>query len=176
MTRKRRGFALIELVLALTALAIMFAVAVSLIHALLRLDRIGRDHLAESASRERLARQLRSDVRAAASAEPEARRNDPSPRLRLALPGGRTVEYTTKENRVERVERDRGGSVRTESFRFPGRTSPRFAVDAAEGARFVTIVFRRPRGSRGDGGLRDLEASAMLARDKRLAEPEGGAR
>lgn len=176
MIRNRKGFALIELVLALTALAIMFAVAVGLIHALLRLDRIGRDHLAEAAGRERLARQLRSDVRAAASAEPETGRTDPSPKLKLTLPGGRTVEYTAAEGRVVRVDRDRGGSVRTESFRFPGRTRPRFSVESGDGTRFVTVLFRRPRGTRADGGPGDLESSALLGRDLRLGGAEGGER
>jgi len=64
MKDRRGGYAIIELLIVMTSLVVIFGLCVALIHALLKLDRSSRAHLAEASTRDRFVRQFRSDARA----------------------------------------------------------------------------------------------------------------
>src|SRR5262249_7667548 len=79
----RRGYSLVEIVLAMGAVAIVLGLCAGLLHVLLRLDRTGRTHLVESATIGRLARQFREDVHASRRAVASAAGDAPAAMLEL---------------------------------------------------------------------------------------------
>ena len=68
--RARRGFTLFEMVLVISSVAAMLALAGGLLHLLLRLDRAGRLQINDASMMARLSRQFRDDVHGAAKATP----------------------------------------------------------------------------------------------------------
>jgi type II secretory pathway component PulJ len=69
MRNRRRGFTLFELLMALTLGMAALGTIVTIMHALLLLDRSGRDRVAEASSLMRLGRALRADAHASTRLE-----------------------------------------------------------------------------------------------------------
>jgi hypothetical protein len=173
MTGRRRGYMIVELLLVLTALVIVFGLCVGLIHSLLRLDRAGRDHLAEATTRGRLARQFRQDVRAASRSSLSEGPAPPLGRLELEAPDGRVVVYEPGDGRLLRIERAGDRQVRREEYRFPSRAAAQFRSRREDGASFVILTLRR-KGGATSGPQRESDYEALLGRDARLARRQGG--
>lgn len=176
MRRTRRtGYALVELLLAMSALAIVFGVCAALIHSLFRLDRIGRAHYAEVTARTRLARQFRADAHATVS-EPASEREAARGRLTLELPEGRIVEYRATPGRVSRIE-SRGETVlRSEAFRFPARSAARFQTTRERHGTFVSVVLPGNAAPAGARPSREIRIEAQWGKDRRSARLEEAAR
>jgi type II secretory pathway component PulJ len=166
---KRRGYAIIEMLLVMSAMAILLGLCVGLIHGLLRLDRISRGHLAEATTRDRLARQLRQDVRGAASSKPAGKTNDPSDRLELSRSDGRIVLYQMREGHLERTERDGDRVVRGERFSLPSRAAPQFRVREQGGSVFIVATFPRKSIAKPGETAREFQVEARLGKDRRFA-------
>lgn len=122
---KRAGYSLVEAMVAISISSVLASVALGLLGALVRADHSGRRHLNETQSLARLAGQLRADIGAAE----EASLADGAARLRLRLPGGRSVEFAAEPGRATREERL--GDIRQlhEQFVLPEATRLQFAVD-----------------------------------------------
>lgn len=171
MTRPRRGYALIEMILVIGALVVILGLCASLIHLLMRLDRASRDHLAESGIRERLARQLRSDVRAASTAKVGQEQPGAAGPNWLVLhgPGDRVINYVSGGGGIIRTEHDGPRLVRQEAYRLPSKAVPRFAVRAERGSDFVVLELVRKPAQADMGRPRVAEYVALLGREARLA-------
>src|SRR5689334_610049 len=93
----RRGFSMIEVVLVLGGVSIILGLCAGLLHVMLRLERAGRLHLAETVTVGRLAHQFRQDVHAALRARPAVQDESLAAKLELVLPAARQVDYEAAE-------------------------------------------------------------------------------
>jgi hypothetical protein len=167
---------IVELLLVMSTMLIIFGICVGLMHGLLRLDRVAREHLAESATRDRLARQLRLDVRAASRSKPGTGEATPADRLELELPDGRVIDYRVLRGRIVRDERNGRGDVSHESYRLPSRAVPRFAVRQEGKAVFVILHLERKSAPGDTRSPHDPGCEALLGKDLRFADRQEVAR
>ncbi len=163
MTHRRRGYALIEMVLVISLTALLLSLCAGMIHLLLKLDRAGRSTASEAADLARLARDFRADAHAS-QADPDGRSAE---KLTLAGAGGRTVEYLVRPRDLLRTVRE-GDKVRAfETYRTPPRASVR--IEVGDGPRpFATVILDRPAEGPDNNLYRDYRIEAELARDRRL--------
>jgi hypothetical protein len=138
----------------------------------MRLDRIGRAHLAELSARERIGRQFRLDVRAASHFPVRESARTPADHLTLVRPDGRVIEYQRAGAWLLRVERRGETVLRRESYAFPSRTSVRFQVYEEPAATFVSLVLPRKPEPGISGPDRDIRIEAQLGKDERLTGVE----
>jgi type II secretory pathway component PulJ len=169
----RRGFTIVEVVLVIGAVSLLLGLCSGLIHVLLRLDRVGRAHLVETATVGRLARQFRRDVHAAARVKLVARDDREGPSLELTLPDDRVVAYQPAEHALLRLQRQGVGHDRRETYSLPFSTQPRLSLDDQGGKTWVSL--RLPRGSESAAtSLRhNLQIDALVGRDRRRSQPAG---
>jgi hypothetical protein len=164
--RPRRGFSLVELLVAIGGVAITLGICITLLHSLLRLDRAARGHLAETSAVGRLARQFRQDVRAAtrSNAKPDAAG------LELAMPDEGIVEYEARPGSLLRVERKGDQIVRREAFRVHRGGTPRFATEGENDDLRVSLVLAslEESPSPGSGPSRAIRIEARMNRDGQL--------
>jgi prepilin-type N-terminal cleavage/methylation domain-containing protein len=170
----RRGFTLAEMLTVIGALGVALLLCAGLTRALLRLDRAGRDRLAEGTSLGRLARDFRADAHAATAAATRPEPGDgPNPRaprpesrrpLRLDLtrPDGRTVEYRVRDGALVRTVRDRGDVDGEERYRLPGRTTARLDARDEGGRTMASIAFDLAPGESGESLLQGLRVEAVV--------------
>jgi hypothetical protein len=169
--RKRGGYALIEMVLAIGAVAIVVGLCAGMLHVLLRLDRAARSHVVETATIGRLARQLRHDVHAAREARTERAGNGPVTRLELVLPGDRTITYEMHERALLRREHQGNTVEWHETYTLPFCHEGAFVVQAQDGQDWVRLRLRRGPENEIAAGARsprqDLAIDALAGRDLR---------
>jgi type II secretory pathway component PulJ len=162
-TRRRPGYALIELLVVMTVTAVMLGLCAGMIHLLMRLDRSGRTASDESADLARLARDFRADVHA--SSKDPGRSND---RMTLTIDGGPTVEYQARPHDILRTVRDGEKVRRFETYRRPARTSITYQLDSAGPRPIAILTIDRPSDARDDSSYRDYRIEAELGKDRRL--------
>lgn len=112
----RRGFTIVELMIAMTASSVLLVVSVGLIHRAMTLHVTARQQDALQHAALRLSRQVRSDLRRAESA---AVAGD---ELRLTFPASDSAPQATYVASPELVVREQlheTGPPRREAFRFP---------------------------------------------------------
>jgi hypothetical protein len=139
----RRGYALVEVVLAIGAVAIVLGLSAGLLHALLRLDRAGRSHVVETATIGRLARQFRQDVHAAVEAKVDGAGNRQAPKLELICAPDRTIIYEMRARSMRRTEHRTAAIDRHETYLVPFCPEGGFLVQAQEGKVWVQLRLRR---------------------------------
>lgn len=159
----RRGSSILEMLIVVTILTALLAVAATLLASLL--THTGRQrtayHGVQAATR--LCESLRRDVRASASVEI----SDDAARLRLALPDATAVEYQVVEQGVERWERQGDRVRQTELFRLADFESLRF--ERAAGAEGPVIC----RWTRRWHGPRPVEEEEAALRGHRIVATPG---
>jgi type II secretory pathway component PulJ len=165
MKTRRRGFSLVELLLVISSLTVLLGICVGLIHSLLRLDRIARTNLAESATIGRLARQFRQDVHAAERIDEPVRNES----LRLELPARRTIEYASRSGQLTRTLRRSGEDEGREVYHLAARGTPRFESIRRKGQAILTMIFEGKKGGPRSPFRREIRIDATLGRDERLA-------
>jgi type II secretory pathway pseudopilin PulG len=166
MTRRRGGYALIELLVVITVVAAMLTLCAGMIHLLLKLDHAGRSASEVANDLGRLARDFRDDAHAASPDSPAARADG---RLTLALPGGRAVEYQVRPSDVLRTVREGDKVRRHETYRRPARASVRFDLTNDGPRPFAALVVDRPPDGRDDSLYRDFRIEAELGKDRRFS-------
>jgi prepilin-type N-terminal cleavage/methylation domain-containing protein len=165
MTR-RRGYTLIEMMMAMFIVATILVLGTALVERLLTLDDAAKAHVEALETASRLARTFRDDARSAASAEESA---DP-PRLVLRRPDGRVVEYALDGKTLARVVRDGARTLQAEAIRLPSRRVE-LEVERRGGRTAVALTFDRRAGTRGEPSPLRIEAAVGL--DRRF---DGGAK
>jgi type II secretory pathway component PulJ len=167
--RKRGGYALIEVVLAIGTVAIVAGLCAGMLHVLLRLDRTSRSYLVETATIGRLARQFRQDVHAARDARSHGAGDGPAAQLELVLPEDRTITYEMHAGSLQRREQHGNAAGRHEAYRLPFCREGFFAVQARDGQVWVQLRLRRgPEKEVATGANRprqDLAIDARASRD-----------
>jgi hypothetical protein len=152
----RRAYALIEVVLAISSIAIVLGLCTGLLHVLLRLDRTARDHLVETATIDRLARQFRQDVHAAREARAGADEAGRAANLDLTLAPDHTIVYDARERLLARTEHHGATVARRETYALPFCREGRFLVRNTDGQVWVSLALRRGTAGPNDVSPRDL--------------------
>ena len=168
--RSRGGWSLIEMVVAISALAVLLMAAGGLVFQMLKVDKAERSRAASGLALDRLARDLRADARASAGPVEVA-----GARLVLPLDGGRSVEYAVRGGRdrdVVRTVRLGDKAEHHEVYRRPPGTVARFE-SGRDGPRAVValVVTTDPAADPGkpaDAAYRDFRIEAVPGRDARL--------
>ncbi|WP_435016123.1 pilus assembly FimT family protein [Tundrisphaera sp. TA3] len=154
-TKPKGGYALVELLVVMTLLAILLGLCVGTLHLLMRLDRSGQDAGAEASDLFRLARAFRADAHAARDPEPPAASAE---RFAFATADGRSVEYAARPGDILRTARQGDRIVGRDTFRRPPGGPVAFAVDRPEGsAPIVVLRIGRPPGGPGWGQAIEAE-------------------
>jgi prepilin-type N-terminal cleavage/methylation domain-containing protein len=165
MTSRRRGYALIEVLVVITIVAVMLALCAGMIRLLLKLDHAGRSASDVAADLARLARDFRQDAHASAPLDPAAKVAD---RLTLTIAEKKTVEYQVRRSDILRTVRE-GEKVRHyEIYRKPARSTVRFDRINDGPRSFAVLVVDRPADGQDDSLYRDYRIEAELGKDRRL--------
>jgi len=168
---RRRGFTLIELIVALSLLAAILPLAGGTVYLLLRAQTASADSLVDAMTLSRFARTFRADVHAAQSAhvDGDGSRLDEQAVFKLDPP--RTISYAGEPTgAIVRTVRNGRSIERREEFRLAG-TRTRFEV-AADG-RTVAAV-HKPRALTVSGGAvvtattSTIRIEAVVGRDRRF--------
>lgn len=127
--KRRRGYTLIEMLAIIAAGSAMMAVAMGLLHSLIRIEHGAREEARRQTSLDRLADQFRRDVRAAgrfaklegaeAAGVQVPERPAGAPGWQFALDDGRTVQYGPGRRELIRTERVGNDPVARESYVLP---------------------------------------------------------
>lgn len=166
--RQRSGITILEMVVVVSVMTMVLAVAFTTLHTVLRAESLGMTGLAAATNRARLARQFRSDVHAAQLASVETD-GEGRPRLRLAMSGATSVDYTAEGDSVQRTVAA-GDTLRSrETYPLaPGETE--FTVDSESGLVGLVhapVIEPPPVKSSTAPKPPQLRVDAVLARDHR---------
>lgn len=172
----RGGFTLMEMLLVITAIAALSATGAVLIGLLMSAESRGTEEFVVQTTMSRLARQLRTDVHGAVSADVTAAGDAADAQLNLQLGDESTVRYVAEEGLVIR-ELDRGGNGRSrDEYVLPEGTS-RFVTVPAAG--LVRLEHLRPYATESETGVkavqpvpqRKIQIEAALNLDRRHQRP-----
>jgi len=117
--KKRTGFSLIEMVVAIGVGSAMMGIAVGAMYLLLRVDQQSRAELRRRAGLSRLAEQFREDGRAAVGfgrVAPPPGEDEAPPVWEFQTPEGHVVQYARSQEGLFRTERAGGDLLGQESF------------------------------------------------------------
>src|SRR5688500_18291789 len=104
--RRRHGISLIELLAVLSGCSVVLGLTASLLHQTMRAQSHTRDFFDVERNAQRLARQFRSDVHAAAADsidDIDAEGVSDGELLRLQLPDGQTIRYQRAAEKIIRI-------------------------------------------------------------------------
>jgi len=169
---RRRGITIIEVMVLMTAVAVMLGMCVILLQLALRLETDARGRFERATVLNRLAETFRADVRAARGVENiEADPKQP-PALRVDSASGWSIEYRLKAaGEVARVVSDGDKVVHRETFQVPQTEGARLEVRDLDGGRFAVLsIDSATRPDRIDP-TRTLEVLALVGKNSGAAEP-----
>jgi prepilin-type N-terminal cleavage/methylation domain-containing protein len=165
MTDRKRGYALVEVLVVMTIVATMLALCAGMIHLLLKLDRANRSASEVAADLSRLAVDFREDAHASTSLDPTVQ---PADRLTLPIADKKTVEYQVRPNDVLRTVRQGEKVRRYEVYRTPSRAVVRFERTSIGPRPFLSLVIDRPLDGREDSLYRNYRIEAELGKVRRM--------
>jgi prepilin-type N-terminal cleavage/methylation domain-containing protein len=168
--RPRRGFTLLELIIAMTAVAVILAVTTMLMHFVLEMNAEVRQRTQTVTTVGRLAEQFRSDAHRSIG-EPTVAADHRA--IEFHLPGGKVIKWQADARGLTRsapaADRGPGGlaAMHEDSYALPSGTTAALELQSQGAARIATIRIDSP-GSRGPS----LAIEALAARDGRMAIEE----
>lgn len=168
----RRGISLIEMMVVISALAILLGLCAVTMQLLFRVESEAQARRSAAAALGRLAEQFREDVHACQDAELR-----PQAALRLKREGPVVVDYEIGPGRVTRVEAAGGQAARRESYALGRHARAAFERRDDGSRRFLALVVRRePTRSQPDPP-HPLEVLALVGKDRPTPpSPAGGKR
>ena len=131
--KSHSGFTLIELVVVMSAAAVLSAIAIGLVHQVMRLHQSETASQQSQATLNRLVRQFRQDVHRSERAE--ATRGDAG--ATLTLTASESTVYAIADGQILRTSHVHGGQPRREAFNLPGAG---FELNVAGNRIELTIV------------------------------------
>jgi prepilin-type N-terminal cleavage/methylation domain-containing protein len=167
---RRRGFTLLEMVVAISVSTVLMGIAVTTLIALLRNQNTGREHLQYCRSIERLAEQFRRDVHGAekiSAGEKEGIMEIPA-----ASAEGATIRYQCFAGQIERTESKGGKIVSRESYILAPATEAALQVKSPPEGSVASIVIS-PRAQAGGAFCAcAVRIESVVGLDKRLGKIE----
>ena len=141
---RRRGFTIVEVMVLMTAVAVMLGMCVVVLQLALRLEIDARGRFDRATVLNQLAERFRADVRGARGVQVEDENANPDPKqppvLRVESASGRSIEYrATGAGEVARVESEGDQVVHRETFRIPQTGEARMELRDFEGRRFAVL-------------------------------------
>ena len=148
--RRRRGYTLVESLVALTLLSVTLTTVTLTLHTLYKADRRLRDELDRESELQRLAAQFRTDTHTAETATVGPLTNDGSAknRLDLTLGTGRKVQYSVFPERIERTLHQAETVEHRESYRLPPSASATWQVQENRSPPMVALAVEFRSGDR----------------------------
>ena len=183
MTNGKRGFTLIEMVVAISICATLAGIAVLLLHALVKSHKTGREHLEYCHTINRLAEQFRADVHAMQKTASD--NNETVFDLQSESADDTKIRFQCFKDRIDRTELQGEKVVRQESYMLPPDMeasiktqsfsdatiariiiSPKDKMETgvSSGSERVAILFATP-----------VRIEAALGRDSRLSKIQSAA-
>jgi hypothetical protein len=138
----RRGIALIELMITMTAGTVLLGIACSLLYGVLEIDRGAREQVQTTAVVGRLAEQFRHDVHEAVRVEADGTKRQV---LELRLAGGAVVTYRLEPGRIVRGEQAQGAARREECFMLPQESAAVVELRKPSAVSLASLQIRSPR-------------------------------
>jgi type II secretory pathway component PulJ len=162
--KQRRGYSLIELVMAMTIGFVLLGFGVRMLVLVLRLDRSETTRLQEEMSLDQLARQFRNDV-ASATPSPLPSKDDLGRgRLDLARASGIVVRYRVEKDALLRTESLGDESRGRNQYRLASRANPRIESEVQGGHVIVRIRWEPAKDQVGGSRRIGLPIEAVLGR------------
>ncbi|HUT93390.1 MAG TPA: prepilin-type N-terminal cleavage/methylation domain-containing protein [Thermoguttaceae bacterium] len=179
--KRLRGFTLIEMLVVIATGAALMAVAMGILHLLIRLEQGSREEVRRQTTLDRLAGQFRRDVHAAgqfaaieaaeAAAAEVPEREDGTPGWQFSLDENRTVQYRAGQRELIRTERAEKDAVARESYVFPSDTT--VSIDlVGEAAPGIVRLRVAPDGAQPLAIWRGTCVDAELAKDRRFLQSQ----
>ena len=165
MTERRRGYALIEVLVVMTIVATMLTLCAGMIHLLLKLDHANRSASEVASDLTRLARDFREDAHASAPINGSDRAED---RITLTVADRKTIEYQVRPNDILRTVREGDKVGHYERYRKPARATVRIELTNDGPRTFASLVVDRPLDGRDDSLYRNYRIEAELGKDRRM--------
>ena len=163
--RSRRGFTLIELLVVITAVSVIMAATVVLMHFVLQTNSEVRQRTQTVTTVGRLAEQFRRDAHQARG-EPLVAADHRAAEFHLS--GGTVVKWRIEEQgSLVRTEQARGAADREDSFALPNGSTAALELQPQATARIVALRIESP-GAAGPS----LVIEALASRDERPAVEE----
>lgn len=137
MNARRRGYSLVEMLVAMSLLGAALASVTFSLYVLLQSEHSLRGDLIRDRSLTRFTTQLRFDAHGAADAtvvDQEASRD-----LTLVLPDQRTIHYRLGRDRIDREVRLADAVAHRETYRLPGTVTGRWSITEA-GPPMITLM------------------------------------
>ncbi len=170
--RHRRGYSLIECLVAMGLAATTFTLVATSLYGMYRSSHLVREDVDLQRQWGRFAEQFRADTHEAMSIEIAKDKPENSARtLTLALPEGHTVRYTLQPKRIERVLCE-GDNVRhRETYRMPPRSTSRWSEQTERTLPMISLVVVREPATAGAasplGRTMRIDAALGLLRSRR---------
>ena len=179
--RKRRAISLIELLAVLSGCSVVLGLTASLLHQTMRAQSHTRDFFDVERNAQRLARQFRSDVHAAAadSIDVDAAGAGGGELLRIQLPDGQSVAYQRAAEKIIRIASQLDGPTAREEYTLSESMEINVRELDAPQRYALSITSTPPQPSKesppSPASIRatpvNLEVEAAPARDLRYAAP-----
>jgi len=180
--RRRRGISLIELLAVLSGCSVVLGLTTSLLHQTMRAQSHTREFFDVERSAQRLARQFRSDVHAAATDSIDlidAKDASDGELLRLRLPDGQTIVYQRAAAKVIRIATQTGAATAREEYALSESMEIDVRQTDSPQRLVLSIASPPPLPSQSApsspvnvrAAMVHLEVEATPARDSRYAEP-----
>lgn len=161
----RRGFTLVEILIALSASSVLMVLAIGLVHRSMSANSLARKRADHQRTLLRLTDRFRDDVHRGEEAD-----LFDTTRLQLHLTGGRSVDYVLDGSDCRREEVLDGGGKLVETFKL--LSGSQISFDEVENP--DRIVMRATRAATGKGGqpLVDAHTEAVVGRMLWLQNPQ----
>jgi type II secretory pathway pseudopilin PulG len=164
----RRGITIIEVMIVVTVVTMLLAVCAVSIQLLMRLNADVQGRFNATVALDRLARQVRADSHASATAQivgDEKNKARPAG-LRLVFEADHTVTYQSADGGMVRTESRGGKVIRHETYALPRGNVGRFELRDESSRRLVVLVMARVANPNKPEPLRPLEIVALQGKDR----------
>ncbi len=172
---RRAGWTLIELLLAMTVGATIFAVAVELFALAMRADSTGHDRAGAATAIDRIAEQFRADAHVAESVTaPAAKEGAVGCTLRLPDEGRVEYEFTTQDHLLRRTEYRGATLQRRDAYQLSDDSTVHWELRAVSERTIASLIVEFPADSQPESQKTILRIDANVGFDRRSARATAG--